>query len=93
MSILKFKDMSEVVERANKVAIRAGPRRCGPRTSAKAHAIADSVRAGTVWVIATSVRRRRAVPEATSSPARAASREYGLAKLHRGENRHRETVV
>jgi aldehyde dehydrogenase (NAD+) len=49
MTILKFKDMSEVVERANKTMYGLA---AAVWTSdiTKAHAIADGVRAGTVWV-------------------------------------------
>ena len=49
MSILKFKDMGEVIERSNKnmygLAAAVWTKDIG-----KAHAIADGVRAGTVWV-------------------------------------------
>jgi aldehyde dehydrogenase (NAD+) len=49
MSILKFKDIDEVVERANRTdyGLAAG---VWTRDIGKAHAIADRVRAGTVWV-------------------------------------------
>ncbi len=49
MSILKFKDMDELVERANKTmyGLAAG---VWTRDIGKAHAISNSVRAGTVWV-------------------------------------------
>src|SRR5450631_977506 len=49
MSIIKFKDMSEVVERANRTmyGLAAG---VWTRDIGKAHAIANNVRAGTVWV-------------------------------------------
>ena len=49
MSILKFKDVDELVERANKTmyGLAAG---VWTRDISKAHAIANSVRAGTVWV-------------------------------------------
>jgi len=49
MSILKFKDMDEVVERANKTMYGLAAA-VWTRDITKAHAIADSVRAGTVWV-------------------------------------------
>src|SRR5260370_5667601 len=49
MSILKFKDMSEVVERANK-SLYGLAAAVWTKDIGKAHAIADSVRAGTVWV-------------------------------------------
>jgi len=49
MSILKFKDMSEVVERANK-SLYGLAAAVWTKDISKAHAIADSVRAGTVWV-------------------------------------------
>jgi len=49
MSILKFKDMSEVVERANK-SVYGLAAAVWTKDIKKAHAIADSVRAGTVWV-------------------------------------------
>src|SRR5450432_3077338 len=49
MSILKFKDTAEVEERANKSVY--GLAAAGwTQDITKAHAIADSVRAGTVWV-------------------------------------------
>jgi aldehyde dehydrogenase (NAD+) len=49
MSILKFRDMDDLVERANKTiyGLAAG---IWTRDIGKAHAIANSVRAGTVWV-------------------------------------------
>ena len=49
MSIIKFKDIEEVVERANNTAygLAAG---VWTRDIAKVHAIANNVRAGTVWV-------------------------------------------
>jgi aldehyde dehydrogenase (NAD+) len=49
MSIIKFRDMDELVERANKTmyGLAAG---VWTRDIGKAHAIANSVRAGTVWV-------------------------------------------
>ncbi len=49
MSILKFKDTSEVVERANKSLFGLAAA-VWTKDISKAHAIADSVRAGTVWV-------------------------------------------
>jgi len=49
MTILKFKDMDEVVERANKTMYGLAAA-VWTRDIGKAHAIADSVRAGTVWV-------------------------------------------
>jgi aldehyde dehydrogenase (NAD+) len=49
MSILKFKDMSEVVERANK-SLYGLAAAVWTKDITKAHAIADGVRAGTVWV-------------------------------------------
>jgi aldehyde dehydrogenase (NAD+) len=49
MSIIKFRDMDELVDRANKTmyGLAAG---VWTRDIGKAHAIANSVRAGTVWV-------------------------------------------
>jgi aldehyde dehydrogenase (NAD+) len=49
MTILKFRDMDELVDRANKTmyGLAAG---VWTRDISKAHAIANSVRAGTVWV-------------------------------------------
>jgi aldehyde dehydrogenase (NAD+) len=49
MSILKFRDTDELVERANKTmyGLAAG---VWTRDIGKAHAIANSIRAGTVWV-------------------------------------------
>ncbi|HEY6271629.1 MAG TPA: aldehyde dehydrogenase family protein [Terriglobales bacterium] len=49
MSILKFRDMDDLVERANKTiyGLAAG---VWTRDIGKAHAIANSIRAGTVWV-------------------------------------------
>jgi aldehyde dehydrogenase (NAD+) len=49
MSILKFHDLDEVVQRANNTnyGLVAG---VWTRDISKAHAIASSVRAGTVWV-------------------------------------------
>ena len=49
MSILKFKDMDEVVERANKNMYGLAAA-VWTKDISKAHAIADGVRAGTVWV-------------------------------------------
>src|SRR5207249_1442553 len=49
MSILKFKDLGEVVERANKNMYGLAAA-VWTQDITKAHAIADSVRAGTVWV-------------------------------------------
>jgi len=49
MSILKFKDVSEVVERANK-SVYGLAAAVWTQDITKAHAIADGVRAGTVWV-------------------------------------------
>jgi aldehyde dehydrogenase (NAD+) len=49
MTILKFKDIDEVVERANKT-IYGLAAAVWTKDITKAHAIADSVRAGTVWV-------------------------------------------
>ena len=48
-SIIKFKDMDEVVERANKT-IYGLAAAVWTRDIGKAHAIANNVRAGTVWV-------------------------------------------
>ncbi len=49
MSIIKFKDMDELIERANKTiyGLAAG---VWTRDISKAHNVAHSVRAGTVWV-------------------------------------------
>jgi aldehyde dehydrogenase (NAD+) len=49
MSILKFKDVAEVVERANK-SVYGLAAAVWTQDITKAHAIADGVRAGTVWV-------------------------------------------
>jgi aldehyde dehydrogenase (NAD+) len=49
MSILKFKDMDELVERANKT-IYGLAAAVWTRDIGKAHQIANNVRAGTVWV-------------------------------------------
>ncbi|HLH04062.1 MAG TPA: aldehyde dehydrogenase family protein [Bryobacteraceae bacterium] len=49
MSILKFKDMDELVERANKT-IYGLAAAVWTRDIGKAHNIANNVRAGTVWV-------------------------------------------
>jgi aldehyde dehydrogenase (NAD+) len=49
MSILKFKDIGEVVDRANKNMYGLAAA-VWTKDITKAHAIADSVRAGTVWV-------------------------------------------
>src|ERR1700693_1963742 len=49
MTILKFKDLEEVVERANKTMYGLAAA-VWTKDINKAHAIADSVRAGTVWV-------------------------------------------
>jgi aldehyde dehydrogenase (NAD+) len=49
MSILKFKDVNEVVERANK-SLYGLAAAVWTKDITKAHAIADGVRAGTVWV-------------------------------------------
>src|SRR5712664_1273143 len=49
MTILKFKDLDEVVERANKTMYGLAAA-VWTKDITKAHAIADSVRAGTVWV-------------------------------------------
>ena len=49
MSILKFKDIDEVVERANK-SLYGLAAAVWTTDITKAHAIADGVRAGTVWV-------------------------------------------
>lgn len=48
-SIIKFKDMDEVVERANKTMYGLAAA-VWTRDIGKAHAIANNVRAGTVWV-------------------------------------------
>ena len=49
MTILKFKDLNEVVDRANKTMYGLAAA-VWTKDITKAHAIADSVRAGTVWV-------------------------------------------
>jgi aldehyde dehydrogenase (NAD+) len=49
MSIIKFKDMSEVIDRANRTVYGLAAA-VWTRDIGKAHAIANSVRAGTVWV-------------------------------------------
>jgi aldehyde dehydrogenase (NAD+) len=49
MSILRFKDLDEVVDRANKTLYGLAAA-VWTRDISKAHAIANSVRAGTVWV-------------------------------------------
>ncbi|HEV3121006.1 MAG TPA: aldehyde dehydrogenase family protein, partial [Isosphaeraceae bacterium] len=49
MSVLKFKDVSEVIERANTTDYGLAAA-VWTRDIGKAHAIADQVRAGTVWV-------------------------------------------
>jgi len=49
MSIIKFKDMDEVIARANKT-IYGLAAAVWTRDISKAHAIANNVRAGTVWV-------------------------------------------
>jgi aldehyde dehydrogenase (NAD+) len=49
MTILRFKDLSEVVERANK-SMYGLAAAVWTKDITKAHAIADRVRAGTVWV-------------------------------------------
>lgn len=49
MSIIKFKDIDELIERANKTiyGLAAG---VWTRDISKAHAIANNIRAGTVWI-------------------------------------------
>jgi aldehyde dehydrogenase (NAD+) len=49
LSVLRFKDMNEVVKRANSTAYGLAAA-VWTRDIGKAHAIANSVRAGTVWV-------------------------------------------
>ncbi len=49
MSIIKFKDMDEVIERANKTMYGLAAA-VWTRDVSKAHRVANSVRAGTVWV-------------------------------------------
>ncbi len=49
MSVLKFKDMEELIERANKT-IYGLAAAVWTRDIGKAHQVANSVRAGTVWV-------------------------------------------
>jgi aldehyde dehydrogenase (NAD+) len=49
MSIIKFKDIDEVIERANRT-IYGLAAAVWTRDISKAHAIANNVRAGTVWV-------------------------------------------
>ncbi|HBE52604.1 MAG TPA: betaine-aldehyde dehydrogenase, partial [Cyanobacteria bacterium UBA11369] len=49
MSIIKFKDINEVIERANKTMYGLAAA-VWTKDISKAHAIANSVRAGTVWV-------------------------------------------
>ena len=49
MSIIKFKDMDEVIERANRT-IYGLAAAVWTRDIGKAHAVANNVRAGTVWV-------------------------------------------
>jgi aldehyde dehydrogenase (NAD+) len=49
MSILKFRDINEVVERANRTEYGLAAA-VWTRDIGKAHAIADNLRAGTVWV-------------------------------------------
>jgi aldehyde dehydrogenase (NAD+) len=49
MSILRFKDLDEVVDRANKTLYGLAAA-VWTRDISKAHAVANSVRAGTVWV-------------------------------------------
>jgi aldehyde dehydrogenase (NAD+) len=49
MSILRFKDLDEVVDRANK-SLYGLAAAVWTKDITKAHAIADNVRAGTVWV-------------------------------------------
>jgi aldehyde dehydrogenase (NAD+) len=49
MSIIKFRDMDEVVQRANRTEYGLAAA-VWTRDIGKAHAIANSVRAGTVWI-------------------------------------------
>jgi aldehyde dehydrogenase (NAD+) len=49
MSIMKFKELDEVVQRANRTTYGLAAA-VWTKDITKAHAIADSVRAGTVWV-------------------------------------------
>ena len=49
MSIIKFKDLDEVVERANRTMYGLAAA-VWTRDISKAHAVANGVRAGTVWV-------------------------------------------
>jgi aldehyde dehydrogenase (NAD+) len=49
MSIIKFKDVDEVVDRANRTLYGLAAA-VWTRDIGKAHAVANSVRAGTVWV-------------------------------------------
>ena len=49
MSIIKFRDLDEVVERANNTTYGLAAA-VWTRDISKAHAIANNVRAGTVWV-------------------------------------------
>ncbi len=49
MCILRFKDLGEVVERANR-SLYGLAAAVWTKDISKAHAIADNVRAGTVWV-------------------------------------------
>ena len=71
MQVLRFKDIDEVIERANTTYYGLAAA-VWTRDIKKAHAIADSVRAGTVWINCYDV-FDAAAPSAASSPAASAA--------------------
>ncbi len=88
MNILKFKDVDEVIERGNQTLLRPGRRGLDADIN-KAHRLANSLRAGTVWVNCYDV-FDAAAPFGgfkMSGIGRELG-EYALRAVHRGEDGH-----
>ena len=73
LSVMRFKDIDEVVERANSTDLRPGRGGLDPRHQ-QGPLVANKIQAGTVWINCYDVLRRRPRRSAaSSSPASAAS--------------------
>jgi aldehyde dehydrogenase (NAD+) len=93
MSIIKFRNLDEVIERANNTTYGLAAA-VWTRDIGKAHAIADNVKAGTIWVNCFHV-FDAAAPFGgfKQSGIGREMGEYATAAVHRGENRHHRVVA
>ena len=92
MSVIPFKNLDEVVARANRTNYGLAAA-VWTRDIKKAHAVANGVRAGTVWVNCYNVLDTQgAVRRVQAVRYRTRTRRVRTAAVHRSEDRYRQTL-